>query len=213
MHHSYIDKYAGLDSLIHRIDPKTKLIVSFVFILFIALASPTAYLFFILCGLMLVMLLALSRIPFLFIFKKTLTVIPFVILIAIFIPFMKGQEGIILFRSIVIKSYLSVLCMTLLISSTRFDSLLKGLEQLKMPRLFIMTMSFMYRYLFLLIDEIHRMERARESRSFCKPRPFHTIKTLSNIIGVLFVRSYERAERVYLAMRSRGFTGDIKTMD
>jgi len=213
MHHSYIDKYADLDSVIHRIDPRLKIIAAFIFILFIVLTSPTTYLSFVLCGLILLILLAVSRIPFLFILKKTLVVIPFVVLIAIFIPLIKGQDGIILFRGIVIKSYLSVLCMTLLISSTRFTSLLKGLELLKIPKLFIMIMSFMYRYLFLLVDEIQRMRRAKESRSFGRPRYLRKIRTLSNIVGVFFVRSYERAERVYLAMCSRRFTGDIKTMD
>lgn len=82
-----------------------------------------------------------------------------------------------------------------------------------MPKIFIMIMSFMYRYLFLLVDEVQRMQRAKESRSFGKAKHLHTLRTLSNIIGVLFIRSYERAERVYLAMCSRGFHGEIKTLD
>lgn len=213
MHHSYIDKYAELDSVIHKADSRLKIIISFVFILFIVSANPTAYLSFVLYGLILLILLAVSKIPFLFIFKKTLVVIPFVVLIAAFIPFMKGQDGIILFRGIVLRSYLSILCMTLLISSTKFTRLLKGLEQLKIPKIFIMVMSFMYRYLFLLVDETQRMQRAKESRSFGKAGYFRIIRTLSNIIGVLFVRSYERAERVYLAMCSRGFNGRTRTME
>ena len=213
MHHSYIDKYAELDSVIHKADSRLKIIISFVFILFIVSANPTAYLSFVLYGLILLILLAVSRIPFLFIFKKTLVVIPFVVLIAVFIPFMKGQDGIILFRGIVLRSYLSILCMTLLISSTKFTRLLKGLEQLKIPKIFIMIMSFMYRYLFLLVDETQRMQRAKESRSFKKTKHFRIVKILSNIIGVLFVRSYERAERVYLAMCSRGFNGRARTME
>lgn len=213
MHHSYIDKYAELDSVVHKADARLKIIVSFVLILLIVLSGPTAYLSFILYGAVLLVLLVVSMIPFLFIFKKTLVVIPFVILIAVFIPFMKGQDGIILFRGMIIRSYLSILCMTLLISSTKFTSLLKGLEQLRTPKIFVMIMSFMYRYLFLLIDEMQRMQRAKESRSFGKTGRLRLVKLLSNIIGVLFVRSYERAERVYLAMCSRGFNGRIKTMD
>lgn len=213
MHHSYIDKYADLDSVIHKADTRLKIIVSFFLIFLIVLSGPTAYLSFILYGAALLVLLAVSRIPFLFILKKTLAVIPFVILIAVFIPFMKGRDGIILFRGMVIRSYLSILCMTLLISSTKFTSLLKGLEQMRVPKIVIMIMSFMYRYLFLLIDEMQRMQRAKESRSFGKTGRLRLVKLLSNIIGVLFVRSYERAERVYLAMCSRGFNGRIKTID
>jgi cobalt/nickel transport system permease protein len=211
MHHSYIDKYADLDSVIHKADARLKITAAMILILLIVLSGPSAYLSFILYGSVLLAILAISGIPFLFIFKKTLVVIPFVILMAVFIPFIKEQDGSILFRGIVIRAYLAILCMTLLISSTEFASLLKGLEQLKVPKIFIMIMSFMYRYLFLLIDETQRMQRAKDSRSFGKTGCLRLTRFLSNIIGVLFVRSYERAERVYLAMCSRGFNGSIKT--
>jgi len=184
-----------------------------ILILLIVLSGPSAYLSFIVYGSILLVILAVSGMPFLFIFKKTLVVIPFVILIAIFVPFIKEQNGAILFFGIVIRAYLAIFCMTLLISSTKFPNLLKGLEQLKVPKIFIMIMSFMYRYLFLLIDEIQRMQRAKDSRSFGRTGYSRLARLLSNIIGVLFVRSYERAERVYLAMCSRGFSGSIKTAD
>lgn len=212
MQHSYIDKYGGLNSFIHRIDPRIKIIAFFTFILSVVLTGPTAYLSFLLYGVILSVLLIFSRIPFLFMFKKSLTVIPFVILIVIFIPFIK-EDGIILFWSIVMKSYLSIFSMILLTSSTRFTKLLKGLERLKLPKVFIMIISFMYRYSFLLIDEVQRMERSRKCRTFEKKRSLRILKILSNIVGVLFLRSYERGERVYLAMRSRLFQGEIKTLD
>jgi cobalt/nickel transport system permease protein len=69
----------------------------------------------------------------------------------------------------------------------------------------------MYRYIFLIIDEMHRMYRAKEARSIGKKRKYE-FKALSSIIGTLFLRSYERAERVYLAMLARGFDGKIKTL-
>lgn len=230
MKHSYIDRYAGLGSFIHRIDPRIKIITFFIFIIFIVLTNPNAYLSFILYGVILFFLICISQIPLSFVFKKSLVVIPFVVLIALFIPFIKrGEtlysysfgnimleltyEGITLFWSVIIKSYLCILSMILLTSSTRFSSFLKGLEKLKMPKIFIMIISFMYRYSFLIVDEAQRIQRAKDSRSFGKKSTMRTIKTLSNIVGVLFVRSYERAERVYLAMCSRGFQGEIKTLD
>ena len=136
MQHSYIDKYGGLNSFIHRIDPRIKVITFFAFILSVVLTEPTAYLSFVLYSVILSVLLIFSRIPFLFMFKKSLTVIPFVILIVIFIPFIK-EDGIILFWSIVMKSYLSIFSMILLTSSTKFTKLLKGLERLKLPKVFI----------------------------------------------------------------------------
>jgi len=213
MQHSYIDKYADLESFIHRIDPRVKIVTFFAFILFVVLTNETAYLSFLLYGTILLILLFSSRIPFLFMFKKSLVVIPFVVLIAIFIPFIKKENGIILFWGIVIKSYLSILSMILLTSSTKFTNLLKALEKLKLPKIFIMIISFMYRYSFLIVDEVQRMQRAKESRTFQKQNPIYALKTLSNIVGVLFLRSYERGERVYLAMCSRLFQGDIKTID
>ncbi|MBU1852611.1 MAG: cobalt ECF transporter T component CbiQ [Candidatus Omnitrophica bacterium] len=230
MQHLYIDRYAGLDSFIHKIDPRIKVITFFIFILYIVLTNPFSYLSFLLYGLVILFLIAISRIPFPFIFKKTLAVIPFVVLIAVFVPFIKRgevlasytlgslrieftREGIVLFWAIVIKSYLSILCMILLTSSIKFTSLLKSLEKLKIPKLFIMIASFMYRYSFLIIDEAQRMQRAKKSRAFKNKKGLSAVKMLSNIAGVLFVRSYERAERVYLAMCARGFQGEIKTLD
>lgn len=213
MQHSYIDKYAGLDSFVHRIDAKAKIAIFSAFILLIALTGPAAYPYFILYGALLFFAALVSKVPFSFLFKRSLTVIPFVILIALFIPFIKGEEGVVLFWSIVIKSYLSVLFLILLTSTTKFTSLLKGFERLRVPKVFIMIISFMYRYIFLIVDEVQRMERAKESRSFANTGCLRAVRTLSNIAGVIFVRSYERAERVYIAMCSRGFDGEIKTLE
>jgi cobalt/nickel transport system permease protein len=89
--------------------------------------------------------------------------------------------------------------------------MLKGLQDLKMPKVMVMIISFTYRYLFVLTEEIFRMRRARDSRSFGNLGRKSQIRTVGNIIGALFVRSYDRAERVYAAMVSRGFLGEIKT--
>jgi cobalt/nickel transport system permease protein len=101
--------------------------------------------------------------------------------------------------------------MLLLILSTNFLHLLKALEKLKAPAVFIMIVSFMYRYVFILQDEFMHMKQAKESRTVGGSRWFH-VKTLANMAGVLFIRSYERAEEVYLAMLARGFDGKIKTI-
>jgi cobalt/nickel transport system permease protein len=102
--------------------------------------------------------------------------------------------------------------MIVLSSTTRFDALLKGLEKLGVPSLFIMLLSFMYRYVFVLTDEAMRMQRARDSR-YCGVAPKGRIKVLANIIGTLFIRTYERGEQVYKSMAGRGFDGEIKTLN
>jgi cobalt/nickel transport system permease protein len=102
--------------------------------------------------------------------------------------------------------------MILLAASTNFSKLLKAFEKLGIPKIITMILSFMYRYIFVVQDELMKMREAKESRSVGGSRWFH-IKTLANMVGVLFIRTYERGESVYLAMCARGFDGSIKIID
>lgn len=209
MEHGFLDKYSGLDSIIHRIDPRVKLITFGITIPFIIFTRPDLFLAFLLYGILIVTLIFISKIPFFFVLKKSLVVVPFVLLIAVFIPF---HNGLLVFWNVLIKSYLSTLCMILFSNTTKFTDLLKALETLKFPKLIIMVLSFMYRYVYVSIDELMRMKRAKDVRTI-NSGTWLRFKTLSNIIGTLFIRAYERGERVYLAMRSRGFTGQIRTLN
>lgn len=229
MKHFFIDKYSGLDSCIHRLDPRVKIIAMFALILSVIFTPPDAFvslaLFFILIG----ALVVLSRIPVGFVLQRSLVIVPFVLMVAVFIPFFKKGEiaggyslgsleltvsysGLMVLWNVLIKSYLSVLSMILLVASTAFSDLLKAMEKLRVPRLFLLIISFMYRYIFLFEDELMKMRQAKESRSVGGSKPFHA-KTLANLLGVLFIRAYERGEQVYLAMCSRGFSGEIRTLD
>ena len=229
MEHSYIDQYGHLDSYIHKIDPRIKIISTVIMILSIILTPPVSFYSFLLYALLIACLVFLSKIPFGFVLKRSLVVFPFVVLAACFIPFFKEGEiaggysfgalrvqvtyaGLTIFWNIFIKAYLSILCMALLAASTGFPSLLKGLEKLKVPGLLIMIFSFMYRYFFIIIDELMKMKQAKDSRSIGGSRWFH-IKVFANMIGMLFVRAYERGEKVYIAMCSRGFTGAIRLVN
>ncbi len=214
MRHSYIDQHSDKDSFIHHLDPRVKVISLLALLVCIVLTEPGLFRSFLLYGLLLGILLSLSKVPVGFVMRRSLVIIPFVLLIAIFLPFYyvgEGTRGLIIFSNIVIKSFLSIFTMILLISTTRVKDLLKALEKLKVPSIFILIMSFMYRYIFVIQDEFMKMQHAKESRSVGGSRWFHT-RVLANLIGVLFVRSYERAENVYLAMCSRGFGGEIKTL-
>lgn len=228
MEHSYLDEHSGKNSFIHRLEPRIKIISFFLYILFIILSPPNSFISFLLYGLVIGILIILSKVPFIFIFKRSLSVFPFLLAVAIFIPFIRqgriaagfsffgfrfsvSYEGLMVFCNILIKSYLSILGMVLLIATTSFSGLLKAFEKLKFPSLFIMIISFMYRYIFVLEDELMKMRMAKESRSIGGSRWFH-LKALANMVGILFIRAYERAERVYLAMCSRGFDGEVKTI-
>lgn len=229
MHHSFIDQYSQINSFIHRLDPRIKIVSFFVIILFITF-TPAVFVFTFALYFMLIGTIAvLSKIPIWFILKRSLVIIPFVLVVAAFLPFYKkGQivggysfgslklivtyDGLIIFWNILIKSFLSILCMILLTASTGFDTLLKSFQKLGAPNLIIMIISFMYRYVFVAEDELMKIKLAKESRTVGGSKWFH-IKALANITGSVFLNTYEKAESVYLAMCSRGFNGNIRTID
>ena len=228
MSHDFIEKYADLDSFIHRLDPRIKLLTTLAFILALLTTPPSRWQAFALYFGLLVGLLLLSRLPPAYVLKRSLLIIPFSLMIALFIPFFKegevaGSYNILLWKvsvtysgltvlwNVLVKAWLSVLSLILLSATTRFHLLLKGMEQLGMPRVMVMILAFMYRYVFVLIEETGRMRRARDSRNFGGRRSWQ-IRTVGNMIGTLFLRSYERGERVYGAMLARGFDGQVRTL-
>ncbi|MCJ7515557.1 MAG: cobalt ECF transporter T component CbiQ [Dehalococcoidia bacterium] len=227
MKHSFIDEYSYLNSVIHRLDPRTKLIASLAFILAVVLTPASDWRNFAIYFCMIAVMLVLSQVPPLYVLKRSLVIFPFVLLIAIFIPFFKeGQvagsynvwhwqisityDGLLILANVVVKSWLSILALILLSSTTKLDDLLKGLKQLGMPQVMILILSFMYRYIFVLVDEVMRIQQARDSRNFGGSW-LHHVKTIGHMLGTLFIRSYERGERIYAAMLARGFDGQIRT--
>ena len=158
-----------------------------------------------------------AKIPLRTLFTRALIEIPFVFF-AILMPFFgKGeivsvgpfdlyQEGLIAAAGILIKGTLGVLTAITLSTSTTAREMLRGLEKLKLPTLMVQIASFMLRYVNVVNDEMERMKVARESRGFTATGIQHW-KVLATAAGALFIRSYERGERVHLAMLSRGYTG------
>jgi len=226
--HSFLDRYSDLGSFVHRLDPRTKLITTFAFVLVVVLTPPLRWQAFALYFALIAGVILLSKVPPLYVLKRSLVIVPFVLMIVIFNMFLKPgeivvsfniwhwqvsitDEGLLFSWNVLIKAWLSVLSLTLLSSTTQFSELLKGLEQLRMPRVLVMTLSFMYRYIFVLIDEVIRMKQARDSRNFGGKRMWQ-LKTIGNMVGTLFLRSYERGERVYGAMVARGFDGKTRTL-
>ena len=229
MKHSFLDQYSDRDSIIHRLDPRTKLVTTLFFILAVVLTPPNRWQAFALYFSLVATLLLFSKVPALYVLKRSVVIMPFVVMLAIFIPFFKEGEvagsyniwlwqisvtysGLQVFWAILTRAWLSILSLILLTSTTKFSSLLKSLEQLRMPRVMVMLLSFMYRYLFVLVDEMMRMMQARDSRNFGGRRLWQ-IRTIGNMIGTLFIRSYERGERVYSAMMARGFDGQTRTLE
>ena len=222
MKHGFLDEYAWLGSPVHRLDARLKIAVSIVLVAAIVSTPATAcaplagYAAF-LGGVFL-----LSRLPVAHVLSRLAMVLPFVGVTALFIPFLPDGEvsgryyhgvglaishsGLLVFWNILSKSLLGALAMILLTSSTPFPLLLAGLAWWRVPRLFIMILSFAYRYLFVLLEEAQRMKRARDARCYAGQWLWQA-QVIGQMTGTLFLRSYERGERVYLAMLARGFDG------
>jgi len=133
--------------------------------------------------------------------------------------FIATDAGLIRFASIVIRSWLSVQMAILLVATTQFPDLMHALRHLRVPHVLVAVVSFTYRYLFVISDEAMRLMRAREARSArpLKGRGGGSIvwraKVTGNMVGQLFLRSYERSERIYSAMVARGYRGHYLTMN
>jgi cobalt/nickel transport system permease protein len=229
MKHSFVDEFSGLDSFVHRLDPRTKLLGSLAFVLTVVLTAPDNWRLYGVYLCVLAGLLLLSRLPLLHVLKRSLVIFPFVIMVAVFTPFVRqGQvaascdigtwhiavtyEGLAVLVNTAVKSWLCILCLIILSSSTKFERLLQGMYWLKVPRILVQVTSFMYRYMFVIADQAMRMQMSRDSRNFGMNRR-NIFRTMGNMVGTLFIRSYERAERIYAAMLSRGYNGEISGLN
>jgi len=222
MKHSFLDRYSNINSVLRSWDPRVKIIVFFVILLFVVTAAYNNRLEFVGYALLILGIVILSRIPLGFIAKKALQILPFVVLTACFLPFVKrgdiifewkgfvivSCEGWHLFQITIARGVLAVVLLIVLINSMPFASFLKVLQTLHVPVVFVSIIAFMYRFLFLIADESERMIRAKNSRA-AKLSLIREVKTLSGILGSLFIRTYDRSERVYQAMCARGFKGEI----
>ena len=216
-----LDRLSYQETWIHRLDPRTKVIATMLYLT--AVISFPKYEVAALVPFFLfpVLLMTLGEIPFLFIVKKVLLVSPFAIFIGIFNPLldtrilavvlgMAVSAGWLSFLSILLKFALTISAALLLIATTSFPGVCHALRRLGFPSLFISQLFFLYRYLFVLLEEAMRIVRARDMRSF--GRRGAGMKVFVRLIGILFLRTVDRAERIYYAMLSRGFRGDIPSL-
>lgn len=153
----------------------------------------------------LLLIIFLSGLSFPALIKKVAVILPFILAIVL-LNLLAGSDparaGL-----LIIRSLLSILSLVLLISTTRFHEILHVLALWHVPGVIRLTLSFMYRYFFLIIDEAEKMVRAFRVR-YQGDSIWKKLKLMSVITGMLFIRSYERAERVYYAMVMRGYTGE-----
>ena len=206
-------------SWLHRAPAHLKLLALLAFML-VVVATPR--LWFPVFGVYLLVLCALvasSGVPPLYLVRRLVVEVPFLVF-ALVLPFVASgprtevlglsvsAHGLLGAWGLLAKGTLGVLASLLLAATTEPRALLAGLERLHLPIQLVQIMGFMIRYLDVVTEEMRRMQVARESRGFRARNPKHW-PVLAKSAGALFIRSYERGERVHLAMLSRGYDGTM----
>ncbi|HET6857304.1 MAG TPA: cobalt ECF transporter T component CbiQ [Streptomyces sp.] len=208
---------------VHALPPHCKLAAVFCFVLVVVSTPREAVWAFGLYAVLLGAVAYAARVPAGYLLKRLLIEAPFVAF-AVLMPFVAQGErvevlGVSLSVSglwgawnVLAKGTLGVAASVLLASTTELRSLLLGLQRLRLPPLLVQIASFMIRYGDVITDEMRRMSIARRSRGF-EARGVRHWGVLAKSAGALFIRSYERGERVHLAMISRGYTGTMPVID
>lgn len=212
MKHAFLDKYSDLKSPIHELDPIPKVLFVLGFVFTIAWFPIGLWPLY---GIALAVVsteVLLSKVPMTYVFLRAVAVLPFSFLIGSMRLLTEGSGALPFVLSLSAKAWLSAVALVALVSTTPFPMLLRGLEALGFPKVLVQVLAFMYRYVFVILDEAMRMKRAWESRGG-GAKWWASFKAMAQIVGVLFIRSYERAERVYQAMCSRGFDGRTRTIN
>jgi cobalt/nickel transport system permease protein len=204
-------------SPIHRAPAHLKLVALVGFVLVVVATPKDWFAAYAVYLAVIVGVVAISRVPPTYILKRMVVELPFVVF-ALLLPFVAqgprtevlglslSESGLLAAWGLLAKGTLGVLASLTLAATTEPQELLVGLERLRLPHLLVQIMGFMVRYLDVVTTEMQRMKVARESRGFTARNPRHW-PVLARSAGALFIRSYERGERVHLAMLSRGYTG------
>lgn len=212
-----------IESPAHSIHAAAKMVGFFTVIVICVSTRYDAYAAFAGYFAIMMTLLFISRIPARHVFKRSLVIIPFVLMTAIFLPFFRpdmelfgflpvNRAGLVTLWNAFIKAYIGVLGLTIFSATTPYTKFLAGLSRLGAPKMIVMTLGFFYRYLFVFAEEAGRMRRAARARLYDGRWIWHSV-SVGHIIGSLFLRSFERGERVYTAMTARGFQGYIDDDD
>lgn len=210
-------------SLLHRLPAQVKLVAAVLAVLAVVAAPREQFWVFGVFAAVIIGLALHARLPLLVMARRLLIEVPF-IGFALLLPFVaQGERTRVLGLNLSVEGLwgawelmatatLGVSVSILLAATTPLREVLTGLERLRLPTLIIQIMSFMIRYADVVADELRRMRIARESRGFVASNIRHW-PILGRSAGALFVRCFERGERVHLAMLSRGYTGRSPMMD
>ncbi|MGH8912634.1 MAG: cobalt ECF transporter T component CbiQ [Acidimicrobiia bacterium] len=209
--------YVHEHSVVHRLAAEVKLVSAFAFVLAVAVTPRQAGWAFAVDAAALIGVVSLARIPVGFVLSRLVAVAPFVVF-ALLIPFIAtgeqvtvlglslSHDGLWAMWNVIAKATLGGTVSILLAATTEVPDLLRGMGRLRVPAVLTTIASFMIRYLELVAEELGRMRVAMTARGY-DPRWLSQARPIAASAGALFIRSYERGERVYEAMLARGYTG------
>ena len=204
-------------SPLHRMAPQVKVAGALLFVLGVALTPRTAVAAFAVDALVLVVLVRVAQLPVRFVVSRAAVILPFV-LFALFLPFVGTGErtevlgvamsvdGLWGTFNVLAKAGLGVTVSIVLAGTTEIPRMLTGLERLHVPPVLTSIAAFMLRYLEVIAGELQRMRTAMTARGY-DPRWLWQARPIAAASGALFIRSYERGERIHQAMLARGFAG------
>lgn len=218
-HFGDLDTLARQDSPIHRLDPRAKLAATLLFIVTVVSFDKYQLSALLPFSVFPIVLIVMARIPATYLIKRVLWLAPFAVLIGVFNPLLDRQTlmqigsveisgGWVSLGSIGIRFFLTALAAFTLVAVTGFHAVCLALQKLGVPDIFVVQLLFLYRYAFVLADEAARMLRAWQLRA--PSAKMMTLRTFSALTGSLYLRTTDRAQRIYQAMCCRGFDGRIR---
>lgn len=211
--------YRHGESALHRLQPQVKIATAFLFVFAVVATPREAFWAFGVYATILISLAAFARLGVRFVATRMIVEVPFV-LAALLFPFIAGgdkvqflglalsENGLWAMWNVLAKATLGLLTSIVLAGTTDIPAMLRGFDALRVPRVLTAIMGFMIRYLDVVLGEFRRMRVAMQSRGY-NPSWIGQAKPYATSAGTIFVRSYERGERVYLAMASRGYSGHM----
>lgn len=226
-----LDPYYPAHSPIHSLDGRVKLPLVILYVLTVSLTPPGGWPTFILLFALLLSVELWSDVPYPIYLRRSLIALPFALAavpllfttpghVLLTLPFQLSltSQGLSWFLSVLLKSWLSVQAVLLLTATTPFPHILTSLRAIKIPRLLVSIFSLMWRYLFVMVEEVQRMLRARSSRSAVLPgyRAGGSLawraRGTGAMAGTLLLRSLDRSDRIYSAMLARGYDGEVRSL-
>jgi cobalt/nickel transport system permease protein len=211
---NYLDRFGRSATICHRLPPAFKLVAT-VAIVAIGVSVPIRY--WPVEGALASLLFvahALAEIPLAYVARRLAIFLPMVVMLSLSLPLAQGfQAGWEIGFAILVRSTVAFLATLWLVNVMPFDQLLVTLRRLWVPEALVAMLAFMYRYIFVLWDELDKMRVARRARTFGSGGLRQRWRISTHLIGMLLIRAMERAERIHGAMCARGWDGRVRTLE